>query len=336
MCLCAGFFVATCAGARAGSTYAYIVCYTGAKVLQYRVGANATLIPLSPPSVPCGYDPSQIVFTPDHKFAYIGADDEETISCYRVAASGSLLPIPASRIRTKQFNVTESCTIRHNLVFISNEYDGYQAFTRRPDGSLVPITYKVAPPPLTDNEEYPVVTANGATLQYAPSRDGESVVVRRLLPTGKLKISSIVRLPGNSVDSATMSRPTLPFYVPAQHCIIVCDASYNVSVAAGGRSRPAGSSRLYIYKIGAGGALTLTQTVPMPPNIVALSAAPAGGQSYVYVAESQFDAQHNSLARRQYLTTWQFDTTGKLSPTFNPPVTTSEKQHTIVFVTQSR
>lgn len=67
-------------------------------VVQYRINSDGSISPLTPKSVPTGYDPGAIVFHPTKPYVYVSNDREGTISQYHMKANGQLTPMKPAKV----------------------------------------------------------------------------------------------------------------------------------------------------------------------------------------------------------------------------------------------
>jgi 6-phosphogluconolactonase (cycloisomerase 2 family) len=105
-------------------TYAYVANFTESgglgSVSQYSVGAvtPGALVPLSPPTVPTGSQPNDIVVDPSGRFVYVANANGNSISQYTIGATGQLTPMspPTVPTGTEPWSITIDAAGRNAYV----------------------------------------------------------------------------------------------------------------------------------------------------------------------------------------------------------------------------
>jgi 6-phosphogluconolactonase (cycloisomerase 2 family) len=95
----------TSSGAGVPPGYAYVTSADtqGQKVpgaiLQYTIGSDGTLAPMSVASVPTGIDPTTMVSDPSGNYVYVANAGDATISQYVIGTGGALVPLTPNVVR---------------------------------------------------------------------------------------------------------------------------------------------------------------------------------------------------------------------------------------------
>lgn len=70
--------------------FAYVANQLSDNVSQYRIGADGTLSPLTPPTAAAGTEPGSVAVDPSGQFAYVAISNGDKLSQYRIEDDGTL------------------------------------------------------------------------------------------------------------------------------------------------------------------------------------------------------------------------------------------------------
>lgn len=184
--------------------YAYAANYGASVVSQYAIGANGTLTPLSPATVPAGHGPGDIAIDPTGKYAY-AANYGGTVSQYTIGDDGRLSSMDKPEVRAGEWatSVTVDPTGRYAYVanFTSNDVSQYIIGN---DGSLTPMQ----PPSVAAGGTPTSVTVDSAGKHAYVSNRAGTITEYTVSANGSLKPLAIAWLSMNHWPYSLSIDPT--------------------------------------------------------------------------------------------------------------------------------
>ena len=113
---------------------------------QYRIGADGSLRPLTPPSIPAFDRAARLVLHPSGRFAYAVAIHERNaghavaqVLGFRVGRDGRFSPMTPQPLTLAAPADNVTMDPKGRFLFVSGENDRLFTFRVRPDGALVPL-----------------------------------------------------------------------------------------------------------------------------------------------------------------------------------------------------
>ena len=244
--------------------WAYVSLMQRGKVNQYAIGADGTLSPMDPPSVPAGNYPNTVALDPSGKHAYVADGRENVVYQYTVdQASGALAPMTPATVPAGGSSGQENAWFvkvdpTGRFAYVTNYFNGTvsQYTINQASGALTPMTPATVKTGGTDAE----------VIAFDPAGKFAYVTI-----VGKTAATAVAEF---TIDQANgtlspMSQPTVGAG-GAGAAFITVDAAGKHAYAASGDTGW-GSTTVAQYDIGPDGALTL-----MSPATVKTGDSPWG------------------------------------------------------------
>jgi 6-phosphogluconolactonase (cycloisomerase 2 family) len=236
--------------------WAYVSLGQRGMVKEYTVGADGTLSPMNPPSVPAGGYPDTIAVDPSGKHAYVSDGRENDVYQYNIdQTSGALSPmtpatVPAGGSSGKENAWFVKVDPTGRFAYVTNYFDGTvsQYDIDPTSGALSPMTPATVSTGGTDAE----------TIAFDPS--GKYAYVTIVGATSATAVEQF-RIDQTKGTLSPMSPPTVAAG-GAGAAFITVDASGKYAYATSGDSGW-GSTTVAQYEVGPDGTLTLMS----PPTV---------------------------------------------------------------------
>jgi len=299
--------------------YAYVANFSDptGSISQYTIGSGGVLTPMATPTVASGLEPYAIAVDPTGHYLYVGNYNQQNIgsvSQYAIGPDGSLSPI-TTPISTQ--HGPNGLTIAGNYVYVANYGSGsVSQYTITGNGALTAGAVVTA-----GTGAASVAITPATSFAYVPNYLADSVSIFSIGPGGVLTAAAVgsASVPLNSAPSFALVDPSGKYlYVTDQAdnvtgaaAVAGSIAQFTIDATTGAltpmtpptiavspnghpRSLSLDPSGAYVYvadgtdsilqfQIGAGGALTLTNTTLVgagsAPNFIALDPT----HQYAYV-----------------------------------------------------